>query len=121
MDITRMSNANPAAAANQAMKANQTLKNIPPGVAPVNNAMKANQAVINGAKTVVQAQVQATNAAAEGIANPTKANASQVQLALNKVNKAMKNLAKLKNNAAMANKNVVNAILKSNNASKPNQ
>ena len=121
MDITRMSNANPAAAANQAMMANQALKNIPPGVAPVNNAIKANNAVINGAKNVVQAQVQATNAAANAIANPTKANASQVQLALNKLNKAAKNLANLRPVAAAANKIVVNAILKSNNASKPNQ
>ena len=110
------------AVANQAMMANKALANVPPGVGPVSNAMKANNAVINGAKNVIQAQAQATNAAANAIANPTNANANNMALAVKNVNKAMKNLANLRPKAAAGNKNVISAIIKaSKNASKPNK
>lgn len=110
--------ANVIAAANQAVQANKTLANIPPGVAPVANAMKANNAVINGANNVVRAQAQATNAAANAIVNPTNANANNVALAVKNVNKTMKNLANLKSRALTGNKNVIRAIRNASNGNK---
>jgi len=117
LNIIRMS-ANVIAAANQAVQANKTLANIPPGVAPVANAMKANNAVINGANNVVRAQAQATNAAANAIVNPTNANANNVALAVKNVNKTMKNLANLKSRALTGNKNVIRAIRNASNGNK---
>ena len=107
----------PAAAANQAIAANASLAKVPNGAVPagtLNAAKNANKAVVNAAAQVVNAQAKAVNAAASATTAPNKANAANVQKALNAVNRTMKNLQNMRVKAANANKNVVRSIL--NNA-----
>jgi hypothetical protein len=114
-NITRMST--PAASANQALAANAALAKVPNGAVSagtLNAAKNANKAVVNAAVQVVNAQAKAVNAAANATTVPNKANAANVQKALNAVNRTMKNLQNMRAKAVNANKNVVRSILNNN-------